>query len=360
MDGPAELMSRRDEGWSLGSGGDRRRGTRRAGRRGRHRACRCGGGRCELARRRLGRASTHRAGTLAASTPDARFPARVQPHAPSTRRRCVVRDPVAARSHARSLIQGAGRDQLAIVKTDLYIPQDLLRRRAAQLLETGTLRHHLARPDDDRRPRPLVADVLVHVVGRVGISGRVRRAHLRLPLGSHLRGGREGVANMIAGACRGRGRPLRQDAPATRSARRSPMTGPRPAIPEKHTDHDLTSCASTTYRTPSDPKPLANFVNWSGHPEMLSGNDLISADYVGPFQRMLDRETHAVTIFSQGAVGRPSPSARVPLDSRAARVQPPRLRPGRVRGASARRQGDGHGDASRAATREQADRYMPF
>ena len=33
---------------------------------------------------------------------------------------------------------------------------------------------------------------------------------------------------------------------------------------------------------PADPVPLANLINFSQHPEFLEGNDLISADYVGP------------------------------------------------------------------------------
>ena len=58
---------------------------------------------------------------------------------------------------------------------------------------------------------------------------------------------------------------------------------------------------------PSDPKPLANLVNFSLHPEMLSGNDLISADYMAPMQRMVDRETGGVTIYTQNAVGTAEP-----------------------------------------------------
>ena len=40
---------------------------------------------------------------------------------------------------------------------------------------------------------------------------------------------------------------------------------------------------------------------------MLEGNDLISADYVAPLQRMADRATGAMTIFTQGSVGTAEP-----------------------------------------------------
>ena len=58
---------------------------------------------------------------------------------------------------------------------------------------------------------------------------------------------------------------------------------------------------------PAHPKPLANLVNFPLHPEFLDGNDLITADYLGPLQRMVDRETEALTIFTQGSVGTAEP-----------------------------------------------------
>ena len=58
---------------------------------------------------------------------------------------------------------------------------------------------------------------------------------------------------------------------------------------------------------PAHPKPLANLVNYALHGEGLEGNDLISADWVGPFQRMTDRASGAMTIFTQGSVGNHEP-----------------------------------------------------
>ena len=43
------------------------------------------------------------------------------------------------------------------------------------------------------------------------------------------------------------------------------------------------------------------------HPEMLEGNDLISGDYVAPLERMVDRATGGVTVFTQNAVGTAEP-----------------------------------------------------
>ncbi|MGH2685241.1 MAG: hypothetical protein ACRDJP_07235, partial [Actinomycetota bacterium] len=53
----------------------------------------------------------------------------------------------------------------------------------------------------------------------------------------------------------------------------------------------------------AEPSPLATWVNFGQHPESLEGYDLISADYLGPLERMVDRETGATMVFSQGDVG---------------------------------------------------------
>ncbi len=77
--------------------------------------------------------------------------------------------------------------------------------------------------------------------------------------------------------------------------------------PHGDTDHDLTVIRFDK----TDGTPLANLVNFSLHPEFLDGNDLISADYVAPLQRMLERETGAVTVYTQGAVGTSEPERSV-------------------------------------------------
>jgi hypothetical protein len=77
--------------------------------------------------------------------------------------------------------------------------------------------------------------------------------------------------------------------------------------PFSDTDRDLTVIRFDDISDPARPRPLANLVNWSGHPEFLNGNDLISADYIGPVERMADRRTGALTVWTQGAVGTAEP-----------------------------------------------------
>jgi hypothetical protein len=55
------------------------------------------------------------------------------------------------------------------------------------------------------------------------------------------------------------------------------------------------------------PRPLALFMTLGQHPEMLEGNNLITAEYVGAVERMVDRATGAVTVFAQNDTGSTEP-----------------------------------------------------
>ena len=77
--------------------------------------------------------------------------------------------------------------------------------------------------------------------------------------------------------------------------------------PQSDTDHDMVVVRFDDISNPKRPKPLANLVNFPLHPEFLDGNDLITADYLAPLQRMADRQTKALTILTQGSVGTAEP-----------------------------------------------------
>ncbi len=62
-------------------------------------------------------------------------------------------------------------------------------------------------------------------------------------------------------------------------------------------------CASTTSPTLRTPRPYATWMNFGEHPESLDGYNLISADYLAPLQRFVDRDTGSTLVFTQGAVG---------------------------------------------------------
>ncbi len=126
---------------------------------------------------------------------------------------------IQSRLEARALvIEGDNGEKVAIVKNDLYIPQDLLYRRTAQILERAT-RDHAGEPHDGRHARSLLALLLVDLVGRVGLPGRIRRALLRLLREEDGGGGRAREREPPACARRRRRDRVRQDA--------SPLVRPR-------------------------------------------------------------------------------------------------------------------------------------
>lgn len=75
-------------------------------------------------------------------------------------------------------------------------------------------------------------------------------------------------------------------------------------------DHGATVLRFDDVSNPAAPKPIATYVNYAQHGESLDGYDLISADWLAPFERFVDRATGAPVIFSQGSVG----SAEGPYD----------------------------------------------
>ena len=54
---------------------------------------------------------------------------------------------------------------------------------------------------------------------------------------------------------------------------------------------------------PAHPKPLSTLVNLGQHPEFLNGYDLITSEFPGVLERMVDRTVGGVTIFTQNATG---------------------------------------------------------
>jgi hypothetical protein len=75
-------------------------------------------------------------------------------------------------------------------------------------------------------------------------------------------------------------------------------------------DHGVTVLRVDDVSAPGSPEPLATYVNYAQHGESLDGYDLISEDWLAPFERFVDRATGAPVVFSQGSVG----SAEGPYD----------------------------------------------
>jgi hypothetical protein len=80
--------------------------------------------------------------------------------------------------------------------------------------------------------------------------------------------------------------------------------------PLQDNDHGLVVMRFDDMTDRSHPKPLATWVNYAEHGESLDDYDMFSADWLGPFQRYVDRMTGVPVVFSQGGVG----SAEGPYD----------------------------------------------
>ncbi|HEX2086447.1 MAG TPA: neutral/alkaline non-lysosomal ceramidase N-terminal domain-containing protein, partial [Solirubrobacteraceae bacterium] len=199
------------------------------------------------------------------------------------------------------VVEEVGGERFALVKTDLYIPQDLLFRRAAQLLAgTGIDRTNLVMSVSHNHSSPYytstawgawafqdVFDIRAYDYYARAIAEAVREA------AGDMRDVRVGAsATYFDKTHRNAMGPTLAD------------DGTPAGYPNSYTDHDLTV---VRFDDESNGKPLAVLVNYSLHPEGNDGNDLISADYVGPLERMIDRATGATTIFTQNAVGAAEP-----------------------------------------------------
>jgi hypothetical protein len=216
---------------------------------------------------------------------------------------------IQSRLEARAIVvQGAGGQRFALVKNDLYIPQDLLYRRVGQILEsrhpeTGIGAENLTMVATHDHSSPYysspswgvwtfqdVFDVRFYEYYAQQMARAVAEAaHSMVPV-------RVGAAV------------TQFDKPQRHSFGTATADDGTPAgYPHEDTDHDLTVVRFDDISNRGNPKPLAVLVNYGLHGEGLEGNDLISADWVAPMQRIVDRGSGAVTIFAQNAVGTTEP-----------------------------------------------------
>jgi len=211
---------------------------------------------------------------------------------------------VQSRLQARAIVvEGPDGTRFAVVKNDLYIPQDLLWRRTAQLLEAGSSgidREHLTMNVSHDHSSPYysstgagawtfqdVFDVRFYEYYARQMATAVEQA------AASLRPVRVSAA--------------RSDFDKTARNALGPAIaddGTPAGFPNSYIDRAM---SVVRFDEAASGKPVAVLVNYALHPEFLSGNDLISADFVAPLQRLVDRETEAVTIWSQSAVGNSEP-----------------------------------------------------
>jgi hypothetical protein len=199
------------------------------------------------------------------------------------------------------VVEGSDGNRVALVKSDSYLAQDLLTRRAAQLLAGGSsgigydqlvlmATHNHSTP---YRTTPAagiwafqdVMDLRAFEYHARQIAAAVEAA------AAHLRPARMGATVVEHRTYKGNiaGPALADD-------------GTPAGYPDDHADFGL-SVVRFDDVSGKTPVPLAVFVNHGQHPESLDAYDLISADYLAPLQRMVGRDLGATLVFSQGDVG---------------------------------------------------------
>ncbi len=214
---------------------------------------------------------------------------------------------IQSRLQARALVvEGPGGQRVALVKNDLYIPQDLLYRRTAQLLEagdSGITRQNLTMAVTHDHSSPFYSSTSWGVWAFQDVYDVRFFDYYAKQMAKAVE---QAAADL---------KPVRVGASVT-SFDKTQRHSFGPAIaddgtpagyPHDETDHSLTVVRFDDVSDPDNPRPLANLVNYSLHPEFLEGNDLISADYVAPLQKMTDKATGALTIYTQNAVGTAEP-----------------------------------------------------
>jgi hypothetical protein len=206
---------------------------------------------------------------------------------------------VASRLSVRAIVlQSPGQAPVALIKNDNYLAQDMLVRRTAQILAADgsklTYDNLLVSATHDHNS-PYYATpaagvwVFQDVMDLRMFEYQARATAKAVELAERsMRPARLGATTVqfphfqgsIAGAA------LSED-------------GSPAGYPLGFNDHGLTVVRIDDLRG----KPIATYVNYAQHGESLDTTDLISADWLSPFQRFVDRSTGAPVVFSQGSVG---------------------------------------------------------
>jgi hypothetical protein len=210
---------------------------------------------------------------------------------------------VASRLSIRAIVlKGPKQPPVALVKVDNYLAQDMLTRRVGQLLAAAhsnvTYDHILMSATHDHNSpyysSPAAGVWLFQDVMDLRMFEYQARAmaHAIEIAEAHLRPARVGATTVQFPDFQGNiaGADVNEDGSPT-------------GYPLQDNDHGVVVMRFDDMTDPATPKPLATWVNYAEHGESLDGYDLISADWVAPFQRYVDRATGVPVVITQGSVG---------------------------------------------------------
>ncbi len=237
--------------------------------------------------------------------PDRLLSADTDPNLHATRRKPSYG--VQSRLTIRAIVvQGKTGAPVALVKSDNYLAQDLLVRRAGQLLAkagssvtTGNILYSAAHnhsspyyttPSVGLWVFQDVMDLRMFEYQARAMARAIRQAE------THMTRVRIGATTVQAGGDF-------RNAPGGAVADDGSPSG----YPQLENDTGLVVLRFDDISSDT-PKPLAVWMNYGVHPESLDGYNLISADYLGPLERFVEREVGAPLVFTQGDVGSSEPS----------------------------------------------------
>lgn len=200
------------------------------------------------------------------------------------------------------VLEGIDGKRVALVKSDSYLAQDALTRRVAQILEGGSsgiglgdillmASHNHSSPYYFTPSWGVWLFQDVFEIRAYEYHARQMAAAIE-QAAANLRPARMGGTTFTHTIYKGNiaGTTTTDD-------------GTPGGYPDQYADFGVSVLRFDDISNPSAPVPLASYVNHGQHPESNDGWDLISADFLGPLERMVAEGTGAPMIFGQGDVG---------------------------------------------------------
>jgi hypothetical protein len=206
---------------------------------------------------------------------------------------------VASRLTIRALVlENPGQAPVALVKNDNYLAQDILSRRTAQLLADAgskvTYDHLLVSATHDHNS-PYYATPAAGVwLFQDAMDLRMLEYQARATAEA-VRRAERALRPARVGATTVQFRDFQGNIAGAGVGEDGTPTG----YPLHENDHGLTVLRVDG----TDGRPIGTWVNYAEHGESLDGYDLISADWLAPFERYVDRATGVPVVFAQGSVG---------------------------------------------------------
>lgn len=210
---------------------------------------------------------------------------------------------VHSRLHYRSIVAEDGQgDQVAFVKSDSYLAQDYLIRRAGQILAangSSISYDEIFLMASHNHSSPYYTSPSWGVwLFQDAFDLRAFEYHARAMAAAIL----QAEHNLV---------PARMGATTVTHRLFKGMVahkgladdGTPRGYPDDFGDLGLSILRFDDLSDPAHPKPLATMINWGQHPEGLDDHNLITGDYIAPLERFVERATGAPMVFGQGDVG---------------------------------------------------------